>query len=123
MFFTLFEDVSYFFLNSSQLSVVGYICYICFVFFLCICIVYVRYTFWEDLLLFFFFNTQILSTSVTSLWMIFLFNSLVYVRYTFFKMYLLFLGSSQLYVLVYICYIYFCGFPMYLHCIHLLRIF
>ena len=72
---------------------------------------------------FFFFNTQILSTSVTSLWMIFLFNSLIYVRYTFFKMYLLFLGSSQLYVLVYICYIYFCGFPMYLHCIHLLRIF
>ena len=67
MFFTLFEDVSYFFLNSSQLSVVGYICYICFVFFLCICIVYVRYTFWEDLLLFFFQYTNLVNICYISL--------------------------------------------------------
>ena len=48
---------------------------------LCICIVYVRYTFFRDQL----FHTQILSTSVTCLWMISLFISIVYICYTFFR--------------------------------------
>ena len=85
-FVTLFERCILIFLDSFQLSVLVYIRYICFVFslFTCICIVYICYTFWKSyLVLLFFSNTQILSTSVTSLWIVSLFNSLVCVCYTF----------------------------------------
>ena len=59
-----------------------YICYIYLGGSLCICIVYVRYAF-QRIPDIFFFNIQILYTSVTSYGMFFLCNSIVYVRYTF----------------------------------------
>ena len=49
--------------------------------FLCICIVYFRYVFRE--ICYFFFNIQVLSTSVTCHEMVFLCICIVYVRYVF----------------------------------------
>ena len=68
---------------------------------LCICIVYVRYTFFRDQL----FHTQILSTSVTCLWMIsLLILHCIHLLHLFQKVVLSFLSTSRLWVhVLYTC--------------------
>ena len=70
----------------------------------------------------FFFNIQILYTSVTSYGVFFLYISIVYVRYAFQRIPDIFFFQHT--DLVYICYILWDVFPMYFHCIrslHFLR--
>ena len=77
-FVTLFESCILFFFRFSSSTSVTYTWVVS----LCICIVYVRYAF-QRIPDIFFFNIQILYTSVTSYGMFFLYISIVYVRYTF----------------------------------------
>ena len=74
-FVMFFERFAFFFLSTS-ISCHGMV-------FLCICIVYVRYVFFESCSFLCHTNRHLLSTFVTCHGMVFLSFCIVYVRYTF----------------------------------------